>query len=201
MTPEPKPTDDTGLPGLRSWRAVYAFVLATFALWVVLLILLTTIIMPLCVLCSWRYIQARVKEFMICLLIMESAMVGVFCALDLVLFFVFWEAMLIPMALLIGIWGGPRKIYAALKFFVYTMAGSVFLLVAFIALYLKVGTFSIPELMGQSFSSEFQFWIFLAFMGALIVGSLIADRLGKLPTAEELQAEDQAQYRKFERES
>ena len=77
-----------------------------------LLVLLTTLIMPLCVLASWRYIKTRVKEFMICLLIMETAMVGVFCALDFVLFFVFWEAMLIPMALLIGIWGGPRKIYA-----------------------------------------------------------------------------------------
>ena len=99
-----------------------------------LLVLLTTLIMPLCVLASWRYIQTRVKEFMICLLIMETAMVGVFCALDFVLFFVFWEAMLIPMALLIGVWGGPRKIYAALKFFIYTMAGSVLLLVAIIAL-------------------------------------------------------------------
>ena len=99
-----------------------------------LLVLLTTLIMPLCVLASWRYIQTRVKEFMICLLIMETAMVGVFCALDFILFFVFWEAMLIPMALLIGIWGGPRKIYAALKFFIYTMSGSVFLLVAIIAL-------------------------------------------------------------------
>ena len=128
-----------------------------------LLVLLTTLMMPLCVLASWRYIQSRVREFMICLLIMETAMVGVFCALDLVLFFCFWEAMLIPMALLIGIWGGPRKIYASLKFFVYTMAGSVFLLVAIIALYLKVGSFSIPEMMGQSFSHEFQFWIFLAF--------------------------------------
>jgi NADH-quinone oxidoreductase subunit M len=128
-----------------------------------LLVLLTTLMMPLCVLASWRYIQTRVREFMICLLIMETAMVGVFCALDLVLFFCFWEAMLIPMALLIGIWGGPRKIYAALKFFIYTMSGSVFLLVAIIALYLKVGTFRIPDMMGQSFSHEFQFWIFLAF--------------------------------------
>ncbi len=128
-----------------------------------LLVLLTTLIMPLCVLASWRYIQTRVKEFMICLLIMETAMVGVFCALDLVLFFAFWEAMLIPMALLIGIWGGPRKLYAALKFFVYTMAGSVFLLVAIIALYFKVGSFSIPEMMRQSFSHDFQVWIFLAF--------------------------------------
>ncbi len=128
-----------------------------------LLVLLTTFIMPLCVLASWRYIQVRVKEFMICLLIMETAMVGVFCALDFVLFFVFWEAMLIPMALLIGVWGGPRKIYAALKFFIYTMSGSVFLLVAMIALYLKAGTFSIPELMGKSFPIGFQNWIFLAF--------------------------------------
>ncbi len=128
-----------------------------------LLVLLTTLVMPLCVLASWRYIQSRVKEFMICLLVMETAMIGVFCALDLVLFFVFWEAMLIPMALLIGVWGGPRKIYASLKFFIYTMSGSVFLLVAIIALYLKTGTFSIPDMMGQNFPREFQCWIFLAF--------------------------------------
>jgi NADH-quinone oxidoreductase subunit M len=128
-----------------------------------LLVLLTTLIMPLCVLCSWRYIQTRVKEFMICLLVMESAMLGVFCALDFVLFFVFWEAMLIPMALLIGVWGGPRKIYAALKFFIYTMAGSVLLLVAIIALFLEVGTFHIPGLMEKNLSPTFQIWIFLAF--------------------------------------
>jgi NADH-quinone oxidoreductase subunit M len=128
-----------------------------------LLVLLTTLIMPLCVLCSWRYIETRVKEFMICLLIMESAMVGVFCALDFILFFVFWEAMLIPMALLIGVWGGPRKVYAALKFFIYTMAGSVMLLVAIIALHLKAGTFHIPDLMGRDYSENFQFWVFLAF--------------------------------------
>lgn len=128
-----------------------------------LLVLLTTLIMPLCVLCSWRYIQTRVREFMICLLIMESAMVGVFCALDFVLFFVFWESMLIPMALLIGVWGGPRRIYAALKFFIYTMAGSVLLLVAIIALFLQAGTFHIPDLMGQNYAQNFQIWVFLAF--------------------------------------
>ncbi len=128
-----------------------------------LLVLMTTLVMPLCVLASWNYIQTRLKEFMICLLIMETAMIGVFCALDFVLFFVFWEAMLIPMALLIGIWGGPRKIYASLKFFIYTMSGSVFLLVALIALYLKTGTFSIPALMGRNFPHDFQCWIFLAF--------------------------------------
>ena len=128
-----------------------------------LLVLLTTCIMPLSVLCSWNYIQVRVKEFMICLLIMESAMIGVFCALDLVVFFIFWEAMLIPMALLIGIWGGPRKIYAALKFFIYTMTGSVLLLVAIIALFLQTGTFHIPDLMGRAYSPTFQCWVFLAF--------------------------------------
>lgn len=126
-----------------------------------LLVLLTTLIMPLCVSASWRYIQTRIKEFLVCLLIMESAMVGVFCALDFVLFFVFWEAMLIPMALLIGIWGGPRKVYAALKFFIYTMAGSIFLLVAIIALFLKQGTFYIPHLMGGDYSNTFQAWIFV----------------------------------------
>jgi NADH-quinone oxidoreductase subunit M len=130
-----------------------------------LLVLLTTLIMPLCVLASWRYIKTRIKEFMICLLIMETAMVGVFCALDFVLFFVFWEAMLIPMALLIGIWGGPRKIYASLKFFIYTMAGSIFLLVAIIALRWQVGSFSIPDMMraGHSLPPGFQYWVFLAF--------------------------------------
>jgi NADH-quinone oxidoreductase subunit M len=131
-----------------------------------LLVLLTTLLMPLCVLASWRYITTRVKEFMVCLLVMESAMVGVFCALDCVLFFVFWEAMLIPMALLIGIWGGPRKVYAALKFFIYTMAGSVLLLVAILALSLwdpAHPTFSIPEMMGRAYAPGFQTWIFLAF--------------------------------------
>jgi NADH-quinone oxidoreductase subunit M len=128
-----------------------------------LLVLLTTLIMPLCVMASWRYIQTRVKEFMICLLVMETAMVGVFCALDFILFFVFWEAMLIPMALLIGVWGGPRKIYAALKFFIYTMSGSVLLLVAIIALRLQVGSFSIPDMMGRDYPHSFQCWVFLAF--------------------------------------
>lgn len=128
-----------------------------------LLVLLTTLLMPLCVLCSWRYIESRVREFMICLLVMESAMVGVFSALDFILFFVFWEAMLIPMALLIGVWGGPRKIYAALKFFIYTMAGSVMLLVAIIALHLKVGSFHIPDMMGRAYTQSFQCWVFLAF--------------------------------------
>ena len=128
-----------------------------------LLILLTTLIAPLCVLASWTYIQTRVKEFMICLLVMETAMIGVFCALDSILFFVFWESMLIPMTLLIGVWGGPRRIYASLKFFIYTMSGSIFLLVALIALRLQAGTFHIPDLMGRPYDPVFQCWIFAAF--------------------------------------
>jgi NADH-quinone oxidoreductase subunit M len=128
-----------------------------------LLVLLTTLIAPLCVLASWTYITTRVREFMICLLLMETAMVGVFCALDSILFFVFWEAMLIPMTLLIGVWGGPRRIYASLKFFIYTMSGSIFLLVALIALRVSAGTFHIPDLMGRPYSPVFQGWIFAAF--------------------------------------
>ncbi len=135
----------------------------------VLLVLLTTFIMPLCILCSWTYIEKRTKEFVIALLIMETAMVGVFCALDLVLFYVFWEAMLIPMYLLIAVWGGPRKVYASIKFFLYTLAGSVLLLVAVIALYLATGTFLIPEMMSQGYSFAFQFWVFLAFALAFAI--------------------------------
>lgn len=134
-----------------------------------LLILMTTLIMPLCVLGSWRYIDKRVKEFMICLLLMEASMLGVFMSLDFVLFYILWEAMLIPMYLLILVWGGPRKIYAATKFFLYTLAGSVLLLVAIIALYLTQGTFSIPDLMGQQYSMTFQILVFIAFFLAFAI--------------------------------
>ncbi len=134
-----------------------------------LLVLLTTLIMPLCVLGSWNYIKTRVKPFMICLMIMETSMLGVFCALDFALFYILWEAMLIPMYLLIGIWGGPRKVYASIKFFLYTLAGSVMLLVAIIALYLHTGSFSIPNMMGQAYSSTFQIWVFLAFFLAFAI--------------------------------
>ncbi|KPK22886.1 MAG: NADH:ubiquinone oxidoreductase subunit M [Desulfobacterales bacterium SG8_35_2] len=134
-----------------------------------LLILLTTLLMPLCVLCSWRYITTRVRPFLACLLIMETSMLGVFMSLDFVLFYILWEAMLIPMYLLIAIWGGPRKIYASIKFFLYTLAGSVLLLVAIIALYLQNGTFSIPMMMGQDYSSVFQIYVFLAFFLAFAI--------------------------------
>ncbi|MFH1077311.1 MAG: NADH-quinone oxidoreductase subunit M, partial [Pseudomonadota bacterium] len=134
-----------------------------------MLVLLATMIMPFCVLCSWSYIKTRVKEFMLSMLVMEAAMVGVFCALDFVLFYIFWEMMLIPMYLLIAVWGGPNKTYASIKFFIYTLAGSVMLLVAIIALYLSTGSFSIPELMQHTYPFGFQFWIFLAFALAFAI--------------------------------
>ncbi len=135
-----------------------------------LLVLLTTCLSPIVVLCSWHAIDKRVKEFMMAVLLMESAMLGVFVALDFVLFYVFWEAMLIPMYLIIGVWGGPNRIYAAIKFFLYTLVGSLLLLVAMIALYVAGGhTFSIPDLMGQPYPVAFQFWVFLAFFLAFAV--------------------------------
>ena len=110
-----------------------------------LLILLTTFLMVLCVLFSFRTKQ-RLKEFMVFLLLLETGMVGVFCALDLVLFYVFFEAMLIPMYFLIGIFGHERRIYAAIKFFIYTFAGSVLMLIAIVALYSITGTFNLLAL-------------------------------------------------------
>jgi len=108
------------------------------------LILLTTFLTPLAVLCSWKSIQTHVKEFFAMLLVLETGMIGVFCSLDLFLFFLFWEVMLIPMYFLIGIWGHGRKIYAALKFILYTMLGSILMLVAILWLYHVSGTFDLP---------------------------------------------------------
>lgn len=136
----------------------------------ILLFLLTTFIMPFCVLASWSYIQKRVKTFMICLLVMETSMLGVFVALDFVLFYILWEAMLIPMYLLIGIWGGPRKIYASIKFFLYTLAGSVLMLVAIIWLYQHNGfSFFIPEMMWKDYALKSQILIFIAFFLAFAI--------------------------------
>jgi len=129
----------------------------------VLLVLLTTLIMPLCILCSWRYIETRLREFLVVTLLMESAMIGVFVSLNTVLFYIFWEGMLVPMYLIIAVWGGPRRDYASIKFFLYTFTGSIFLLVAIIALYVTTGTFFIPALMDQTYPFSYQLWIFLAF--------------------------------------
>ncbi len=135
-----------------------------------LLVLLTTFLTPLCVLATWEDIQTRVKEFMICLLALMSGMIGVFVALDLFLFYVFWEVMLIPMYLLIGVWGNPaRRVYAAIKFFLYTMFGSLLMLVAILVLYFYHGqvtgvyTFDLLKLYGLNIPFKMQFWMFLAF--------------------------------------
>jgi NADH-quinone oxidoreductase subunit M len=129
----------------------------------VLLVLLTTFIMPLCILCSWRSVSNRVREFIVVILLMETAMIGVFVSLNTVLFYIFWEGMLVPMYLIIAVWGGPRRDYASIKFFLYTFAGSIFLLVAIIALYTTTGTFFIPALMGRGYPFTYQLLIFLAF--------------------------------------
>ena len=128
----------------------------------ILMIWLSILILPLCVLCSWTYISRRIKEFHVCLLLMTTACVGVFSALDLVLFYVFWEALLIPMYLMIAVWGGDERRYASIKFFIYTLAGSTLLLVAIVALRISGGTFDIPTLMQTTFPFRFQYWVFLA---------------------------------------
>ena len=156
------------LPWIPSVNIHYALGVDGISL---LLVLMTTFLTPLCILCSWRAITSRVKEFMVCILVMETAMLGVFLALDFILFYIFWEAMLIPMFLLIGVWGGPRKIYASVKFFLYTLAGSVLMPVAMIALYLHspAHTFSIPALMSQHYSPVLQCWVFLALFAAFAI--------------------------------
>lgn len=134
------------------------------------LVLMTTVLMPLCILISWQSIDTRIRSFMAMLLIMEGAMIGVFVALDFVLFYVFWEAMLIPMYLLIGVWGGPNRLYAAIKFFLYTLVGSVLLLVAILVLYFQGGhTFDILELSQGTYAASLQMWLFLAFFAAFAV--------------------------------
>ena len=134
-----------------------------------LLILLTTFITVLGVLCSWSAVQERVKAYMACMLIMEAGMIGVFVSLDLVLFFLFWEIGLVPMYFMIGIWGGENKLYATLKFFLYTVFGSVFMLVGILALYFAHGnltgqyTFDLLQLMETNYPYGLQCWVFLAF--------------------------------------
>jgi NADH-quinone oxidoreductase subunit M len=135
-----------------------------------LLIMLTTFLTPLCVLATWEDINTRVKEFMVCLLALMSGMIGVFVSLDLFLFYVFWEVMLIPMYLLIGVWGNPaRRVYAAVKFFLFTMFGSLLMLVAILVLYFHYGkttgtyTFDLIKLYGAGLPFNMQFWMFLAF--------------------------------------
>jgi NADH-quinone oxidoreductase subunit M len=136
----------------------------------ILLLLLTTFLTPISILSTWTAVEERVKDFMIFFLLLEVGMLGVFVAQDLFLFYIFWEFTLVPMYFLIGIWGGPRRMYAAIKFFLYTMAGSVLMLLAILWLGIYQGTFSVPELIAKGgIPSEIQFWLFLAFAAAFAI--------------------------------
>lgn len=132
-------------------------------------VLLSTFLTPICILASWHSVTKRVKEYMVAFLVLETLMIGTFCALDTVIFYVFFEAVLIPMFLIIGIWGGPRRVYSAFKFFLYTLLGSVLMLVALLALYYKTGSTDIPGLMANPVSSDWQIWLWLAFFASFAV--------------------------------
>ncbi len=135
----------------------------------VLFVILTTSLMPLCILASWESITARVREYMVLFLVLETLMIGVFCALDLVLFYLFFEAGLIPMFLIIGIWGGTNRVYASFKFFLYTLLGSVLMLLAVMYMYWQSGTTFIPDLQEFAFSGAAQTWLWLAFFASFAV--------------------------------
>jgi len=132
-------------------------------------VILTTALMPICILASWTAIQKRVKEYMIAFLVLETLMVGTFSALDLVLFYLFFEGGLIPMFLIIGVWGGPRRVYASFKFFLYTLLGSVLMLLAIMAMYWQSGTTDIPTLLRYGFPLGLQKWAWLAFFASFAV--------------------------------
>ena len=132
-------------------------------------VILTTALMPLCIIASWKAITSRVREYMMAFLILEALMVGTFCALDLVLFYLFFEGGLIPMFLIIGVWGGPRRVYASFKFFLYTFLGSVLMLLAIMALYWNGNTTDIPTLMHTAVPRSLQTWAWLAFFASFAV--------------------------------
>ncbi len=135
----------------------------------VLFVLLSTALMPICILASWDAIKTRVREYMLAFLVLETMMVGMFAAMDFVVFYVFFEGVLIPMYLIIGVWGGPRRVYAALKFFLYTLTGSVLMLLALLTMWYIAGTTDIPTLLHTSFAPGVQTWLFLAFLASFAV--------------------------------
>jgi NADH-quinone oxidoreductase subunit M len=132
-------------------------------------VLLSTLLTPLSILASWRAITHRVREYMIAFLVLETMMVGMFVSLDMLMFYLFFEAVLIPMFLIIGIWGGPRRVYAAFKFFLYTLLGSVLMLVCMLAMYIDAGTTDIPALTAHQFAESMQTWLFLGFLASFAV--------------------------------
>lgn len=135
----------------------------------VLFVVLSAFLMPFCILASWVSVQKRLKEYMIAFLILETLMIGVFCALDLFLFYVYFEASLIPMFIIIGVWGGERRVYASFKFFLYTLLGSVLMLIAIMAMYWQAGTMDIVELHKFNFPASMQTWLWLAFFASFAV--------------------------------
>jgi NADH-quinone oxidoreductase subunit M len=135
----------------------------------ILLVLLTTFLTSISILSTWTAVEEGVKQFMLFFLLLELGMVGVFLAQDLFLFYIFWEFTLIPMYFLIGIWGGPRRIYAAIKFFLYTMAGSLLMLLAILWLGIEGGTFAVPELIAANIPGNIQVWLFIAFAAAFAI--------------------------------
>jgi len=134
-----------------------------------LFVLLATLLTPICIIASWESITERVKEYMISFLVLETIMIGMFAALDLIVFYIFFEAVLIPMYLIIGVWGGPRRVYAAIKFFLYTLLGSVLMLLAMLAMYADAGTTDITTLLSHTFPPEMQTWLWLAFFASFAV--------------------------------
>src|SRR5690606_26405965 len=134
-----------------------------------LFVILTTFLMPICILASWESIEVRVKEYMISFLLLETLMIGVFCALDLVLFYVFFEGGLIPMFIIIGVWGGKRRVYASFKFFLYTLLGSVLMLLAIMAMFWESGTTDIAALLTHDFPAGMQYWLWAAFLASFAV--------------------------------
>jgi NADH-quinone oxidoreductase subunit M len=135
----------------------------------VLFVLLSTLLTPICILSAWEVIRTRVREFMLAFLILETMLVGMFCALDFVLFYIFFEGVLVPMYLIIGIWGGPRRVYAAIKFFLFTLTGSVLMLLALLAMFYQAGTTDIPTLLQTPFPASMQTWLFLALLASFSI--------------------------------
>jgi len=152
----------------RPWLGTIAYRMGVDGI-SMLFVILTTFLMPLCILASWESVESRVKEYMMAFLVMETLMIGVFCALDLVLFYLFFEASLIPMFLIIGVWGGPRRVYASFKFFLYTLLGSLLMLLAMMAMYWYAGTTNIVTLLGTKFPADMQWWLWLAFFASFAV--------------------------------
>jgi len=132
-------------------------------------VLLSTLLTPICILSSWNAVKVRVKEYMLAFLVLETMMVGMFCALDMVVFYIFFEAVLIPMFIIIGVWGGARRVYAAFKFFLYTLAGSVLMLLAVLAMYFIAETSDITVLLRTAFDPQVQTWLWLAFFASFAV--------------------------------